>query len=287
LATRLKPGRSARAKTRAPRRIEPERVIDLDAPAPEAQTALAPPAIQHAYRLSMVLPAFNEEGAIATVLEKCTAAAERLCADHEIIVVDDGSSDGTAAIVEAASVADRRIRLVRHESNKGYGEALRTGFLTATMDLVFFTDADNQFDLNELEKFLPWINHVDVVAGYRIERKDPFMRRTNAVLWNLLVRALFYVPVRDIDCAFKLFRREVLQDVHIESVGAMVNTELMVRIARRGHTVVEIGVSHFPRTTGKPTGANPRVILRAFREVKRMYRRLSSIEIGPPPVPPS
>ena len=286
MATRLKPDRSARSKTRT-RRAEGNRIIDLNAPASDVAIQRAPQAVEHAYRLSMVLPAFNEEGAIARALEQCTAVAERLCADHEIIVVDDGSSDATAAIVTEAAAVDPRIRLLRHESNKGYGEALRTGFLAATLDLVFFTDADNQFDLNDLEKFLPWIDHVDVVAGYRVERKDPFMRRLNAQLWNLLVRALFYVPVRDIDCAFKLFHRAVLQDVHIESVGAMVNTELMVRIARRGHPLVELGVSHFPRTTGKPTGANPRVIMRALREVKRMYGRLSSIEVGPPPVPPS
>jgi glycosyltransferase involved in cell wall biosynthesis len=232
------------------------------------------------YRLSIILPAFDEEANIKSAVVAATRTAERLCAEHEVIVVDDGSRDDTANIVRAMAADDRRIRLVSHRRNLGYGEALRSGFRAAQMDLVFFTDADNQFDLDELELFLPWIERVDVVAGYRIGRCDPWFRRLNAFGWNMLVRALFYVPVRDIDCAFKLFRRQVFEGLDLESVGAMVNTELMVKLGRSGYRVVELGVHHYPRTAGSARGASMRVIVRALLELMRMHARLSRHGVG-------
>lgn len=233
------------------------------------------------HTLSIVLPAYNEQDNIKEVVLRSTEVAERLCRDHEIIVVDDGSTDATADLVRALAIEDSRIRLVAHGINRGYGEALRSGFLAARKDLVFFTDADNQFDLAEIGAFLPWVDRVDVVAGYRIGRQDTLVRRLNALAWNYLVRILFHVPVRDIDCAFKMFRREVLEDLHIESVGAMVNTELMVKVGRAGKAVVELGVTHYPRTAGQARGAHPRVIMRALVELVRMYRKLKREGPGP------
>ncbi|HVT22309.1 MAG TPA: glycosyltransferase family 2 protein [Mycobacteriales bacterium] len=233
-----------------------------------------------ARRLSIVLPAYNEEANIEAAVTRASEVAGRHCTDHEVIVVDDGSADTTAAIVEKLAAADPRIRLVKHETNQGYGGALKSGFLAATMELVFFTDSDNQFDLDELGVFIDLIQSVDVVAGYRIKRRDPFFRRINARAWNYLVRALFYVPVRDIDCAFKLFRREVFDGLELNSVGAMVNTELMVKLGRSGYRVVEVGVSHFPRTAGKPQGASIRVIVRAFTELRRMHSHLATMELA-------
>jgi glycosyltransferase involved in cell wall biosynthesis len=224
--------------------------------------------------LSIVLPAFDEEANIERALRAAGKAAERLCDRHEIIVVDDGSTDGTAELVRSAIRDDPRIRLVCHPENRGYGHALRSGFEAAELDLIFFTDADNQFDLEELEVFLPFIEHVDVVAGFRINRQDPLLRRFLARGWNAIVRVLFYVPVRDIDCAFKLFRRDVFDDINLEAMGAMVSTELMVRLARSGKSVMEIGVTHLPRTAGRARGADPRVILRAVRELRSMHARL-------------
>lgn len=233
---------------------------------------------QTSRRLSIVLPAFNEQDNIVTAVNRAVEVADRLCSDIEVIVVDDGSEDRTPEIVRELAAADPRIRLVQHVRNKGYGEALRSGFTAATKDLVFFTDSDNQFDLNELERFLPLIDRVDVVAGYRKNRCDPPIRRLNARAWNLLVRMLFYVPVRDIDCAFKLFRREVFEGVHLQSMGAMVNTELMVKIGRSGFSIVEIPVTHLPRTAGTARGAHPRVILRALLELATMHARLADLD---------
>jgi glycosyltransferase involved in cell wall biosynthesis len=247
------------------------------------ESSAAPPAGgDRRIRVSIVLPAFNEEANITRAVGEARATAERLFSDYEVIVVDDGSTDRTAARTRELMAADPKVRLVSHGRNRGYGEALRTGFLTARLDFIFFTDADLQFDIDELEGFLPFAGTVDVVAGYRINRQDTWARRLNAYGWNLLVRMLFYVPVRDIDCAFKLFDRRVLGEVDIESVGAMVNTELMVKLGRRGASVVEIGVTHRPRSAGEARGANPRVILTALREVVRMRRSLASLDGGRP-----
>jgi len=214
--------------------------------------------------VSVVLPAFNEEPNIEQAVTEVTTVAERLFDDHEIIVVDDGSSDRTAALVREIAADDARVRVIGHGRNRGYGEALRSGFLASRLDFVFFTDADLQFDMNEIEPFLEYAGVVDVVAGYRLNRQDTRVRRAMGYAWNVLVRVLFYVPVRDIDCAFKLFDRRVIEAVDIQSVGAMVNTELMVKLGRKGASVVEIGVHHRPRKAGEARGANPKVIATAF-----------------------
>jgi len=241
-------------------------------------------------RISLVLPAYNEEANVTEAIRRARSVAHRLCSAYEIVVVDDGSTDGTAACVEAMTEGHSDLVLLRHPRNRGYGEALRTGFRAARHELVFFTDSDNQFDLDELELFLPWIDRCDVVCGYRINRRDRWSRRVIGKSWNYLVRALFYVPVRDIDCAFKLFRRSVFEDIDIESVGAMVNTELMVKLGRSGAGVVEIGVTHYPRTAGTARGASVKVVTRAVLELARMYRQLHNTTAGaaaqPSRVPP-
>jgi glycosyltransferase involved in cell wall biosynthesis len=173
------------------------------------------------------------------------------------MVVDDGSSDATAQLVDEQAGRDARIRLARHGANRGYGEALRTGFAAAALDYVFFTDADNQFDMDEIPLLLAWADDRDVVAGYRRQRRDPLMRRINAWGWNRLVRMLFYVPVRDIDCAFKLFRRESLAGIAIESRGAMINTEIIVKLARAGRNVVEVGVDAPSADCRRAVGCEP------------------------------
>jgi len=231
--------------------------------------------------VSFVLPSFNEELNIEEAMAQVIGVARRLCSEFELLIVDDGSTDNTAALVMEAAAHEPSVRLIRHEVNRGYGEALRSGFAAARFEFVFFTDADNQFDVNELELLLAWSDRADVVAGFRKVRRDPTMRRVNAWGWNRIVRWLFYVPVRDIDCAFKLFRTAALREIDIESRGAMINTEIMVKLARRGATIVEVGVSHFPRTAGAPQGAKVRVIARALREVRRMYPHLSRLTPDP------
>lgn len=223
---------------------------------------------------SIVLPAHDEAANIDSCLDAVTKAGDRFFAGHEVIVVDDGSGDGTGEIVERRRQLDPRVRLVTHERNQGYGRALRSGFEAASCDLVFFTDSDNQFDLDELALLTALIHDSDVVAGYRRNRQEGWRRRAGAEAWNRLVQLAFGVPLRDVDCAFKLFRRSLLDDLALQATGAMVSTELITRFVQRGARVAEVPVTHLPRTAGEASGGDLRVIARAFRELARLYPSL-------------
>lgn len=228
--------------------------------------------------LSFVLPAFNEAANIETAVRRCAGVADDLGLDYEVIVVDDGSHDGTRERVEAMAASSKgRLRSLHHPQNRGYGAALKTGLLAARMDRVFFTDADLQFDVAEISHLLERADHYDIVAGYRAPRRDPAFRVFNGWAWSQLVGLLFDLPVRDVDCAFKVFDRRIFDRIAIHSIGAFVNTEILVRARSAGFTVVEVPVSHYPRVAGQSSGANPRVIARAFRELGGLYRELKML----------
>jgi glycosyltransferase involved in cell wall biosynthesis len=221
--------------------------------------------------LSIVMPAYNEEANIGSTVRQALRVAERYGTRHEVVVVDDGSADRTAA--EASSVGS--VRVVRHPRNRGYGAAVRTALRAAQMDVILFTDSDRQFDLEEISRLLPRLETSDVVVGYRSSRNDPLIRRVVSGLWNLLVRALYGVSIRDVNCGFKLFRRAALDSIDLRSNGAMVSTELIVKLSHAGRAISEVEVSHHPRTAGTPTGMKPKVVALAFVELVRRYRELS------------
>lgn len=223
--------------------------------------------------ISVVLPAYNEEANIAAAVREAVAVVGRLADDYEVIVVDDGSRDRTAEIVQALAAENPRVRLVRHPTNRGYGGALASGFAAARLDLVFFTDSDRQFVMAELERLLAALDGADLVIGYRAPRRDPFIRRLNGFGWNLLINTLFGYTARDVDCAFKLFRRSVLERVVVESRGATFSAEFLVRARGLGYRIREVPVTHRPRQAGRATGARLDVILRAFRELLRFWWR--------------
>ncbi len=224
--------------------------------------------------ISGVLPAFNEE----TNLERSVAALERAlkahAAAHEIIVVDDGSSDGTASVLRRLMASQPELRVVNHVMNQGYGAALRSGFAAARLAWIFFMDADNQFDPAEIGLLTARALDADIVAGYRRVRRDPWVRRLNAWAFFTMAHLFFGYLARDVNCAFKLIRRELVVSLPFQSTGALINTELLVLARRCGARVVEVPVSHFPRTSGKQTGANPHVVLRAFGELVRLKASL-------------
>lgn len=224
----------------------------------------------HAQALSVFFPAFNEEGIIEQTVRNAAAALASLVDQYEIIVVDDGSADRTAEIVEAIAKTDPHVRSIRHGVNRGYGAALRTGFANARYDLVFFSDADGQFRLDELPATLALIHRAPVVAGYRIRRSDAAHRVFIAKTYRLVIRAVFGLRVRDIDCAWKMFRREVLAGLNLESDGAFISSELLIKLKRRNVPITEIGVHHYPRTTGQSKGATPKVILKTMRDIIRL-----------------
>ena len=200
--------------------------------------------------VSIVLPCHDEEANVADAIHDALHAGGRCSARTEVLVVDDGSRDATLAIATAFARRDPRVRVLVHATNRGYGAAVRTGLQAATLPWVFLTDADLQFDLDELETFLPRTGEADIVAGWRIARQDPLGRRVSAGAWNRLVRALFAIPIRDVDCAFKLMRRDVVRNLPLRSDGAMVSTELIVRAIGAGARIEELGVHHRPRVAG-------------------------------------
>lgn len=229
-------------------------------------------------RLSYFFPAHNEEanleGLVAEALESLPALAETF----EIIAVDDGSRDRTPEIADrlAAEHPDV-VRVVHHPAQRGYGGALRSGFEASRYELLAFTDGDRQFRVADLGRLVERLQAPDapgVVVGYRIRRADPLIRILYARSYKLANRIFFGLRVRDVDCAAKLFRREALEDVCVESGGAFFSAELLIKIRHRRRTIVEVGVPHYPRTAGSPTGAKPSVIWRAIRDFWGLRLRL-------------
>ena len=224
--------------------------------------------------ISAFFPAYNEEANVERMVQHFKAVLPQVARDYEIIIVNDGSEDKTVEITDRLAKDDPKVRAVHHEKNQGYGAAVRSGISACRKEYLFFTDGDGQFDVSQLSKLIPLLAGYDGVIGFRLNRQDAWTRKLNAWAWNRLVRLLFGLKVKDIDCAFKLFHRKVFEEIHLESCGAMISTEMLVKIKDKGFKLQEIGVLHSPRLAGKQTGANLRVILRAFKELFRFYRKL-------------
>ncbi len=217
--------------------------------------------------LSVILPAHNEEEAIATTVHEVIDTLSAWMLDFEVIVVDDGSQDHTGVILDTIAGIHSCLRVIHHPVNQGYGAALVSGFEAVSRDLAFFMDSDGQFDIHDLERFFPLIEEYDAVLGYRVDRQDTWMRKVNAWGWKILVGMVFGIYVRDVDCAFKLYPASFFRSHKLETRGAMINTEILYKFTRAGNTYTQVGVRHLPRRGGRATGAKPSVILRAFREL--------------------
>ena len=229
-------------------------------------------------RLSYFFPARNEEANLEGLVEEALATLPSIAETFEIIAVNDGSKDRTREIADRLAAAHPDVvRVVHHDVNRGYGGALRSGFEASRYELLAFTDGDRQFrvaDLGRLTARLAQDDHPDVVVGYRIKRADPLIRIVYARTSKLANRIFFGLPVRDVDCACKLFRREALDAIRVESGGAFFSAELLVKILKAGRTIVEVGVPHYARTAGSPTGAKPSVIWRAVKDFWSLRLRL-------------
>ena len=229
-------------------------------------------------RLSYFFPAHNEEANLEGLVAEALDTLPSLADTFEIIAVDDGSRDRTAEIADRLAAANPDVvRVVHHPVNRGYGGALRSGFEASRYELLAFTDGDRQFrvaDLGRLTARLQAPDRPDVVVGYRIRRADPLIRIVYARTYKLANRVLFGLRVRDVDCAAKLFRREALDGVRVASGGAFFSAELLIKVRNQGRSVVEVGVPHYPRTAGSPTGAKPSVIWRAVKDFWSLRLRL-------------
>lgn len=227
------------------------------------------------YSLSVFFPCFNERENIESLVFEAAEVLDGLGRDFEIILVDDGSTDGTGPLADSLAAKIPSLKVVHHAVNSGYGTALRSGFRAASKDLVFYTDGDHQFDLKELPGILPLIEQYDIVSCYRLNRREGLLRRFNAFCWTRLVCFLFGLKLKDIDCAFKLYKRGIFDGMTLISTGALIDTEILARAVRKGYTITQVGVHHYPRLAGRSTGANLKVIARAFCELFKLRRRIA------------
>jgi glycosyltransferase involved in cell wall biosynthesis len=226
--------------------------------------------------ISVFLLAHNEENSIERVVQGFKCELPKLTDDYEIIVVNDGSSDQTGPIAERMAAADSHIRVVHHAFNQGYGAAVISGINAASKAYVLLSDGDGQFDPADSALLAEKIKDYDVVAGCRVRRADPLMRRVNGRAWSILMQLLFGLRITDVDCGFKLFRREVLNSLELEAKGAMITTELMAKLAGRGSRITEVDVHHLPRLAGEQSGNNLRVVARAIKELFGLYWKLQA-----------
>lgn len=226
--------------------------------------------------LSIFFPAYNEEGNIATTIIDARNAALRVAKDYEIIVVNDGSIDRTSEVVLEMRKHDSRILLINHPKNRGYGAAVKTGLKACSKEWIFFTDSDGQFRYDELDKFVESSSQADLVIGYRKKRMDPFHRvfvaQVLLKIWNFL---LFRLTVRDVDCAYKLFKKEVRDKISLETESAITVTEFIVKAMHLGYKIIQLPVKHYPRKFGEQTGGNWRVIAKAAKESFILRKKLN------------
>ena len=228
--------------------------------------------------LSIFFPAYNEEGNITTTIIDARNSAQKYSADYEIIVVNDGSTDRTVEVVKELQRLDSKIKLISHNTNRGYGAAVKTGLSACQKDWIFFTDSDGQFHYDELLKFVTASKNADMIIGYRQKRMDPFHRvfvaQVLLKIWNFL---LFGLTVRDVDCAYKLFKKEVRDSIKLETESAITVTELLVKAKSLGYRIVQLPVTHYARKFGEQTGGNWQVIAKAARESFQLRRKIRHV----------
>ncbi len=222
--------------------------------------------------ISVFFPCFNEEANVENTTLSALKTLRRISDDFEVLIVNDGSQDRTGEIADRLAEQHPQVRAIHNPTNYGYGGALQQGFRAATKKWVFYTDGDGQFDFDEIDLLLPLLDTCDIVSAYRLNRHDPLIRKINAFGWTVLVNFVLGMRLRDIDCAFKIFPRRLFDDIEMKSKGALIDAEVLARATRLGYRIGQIGVHHFPRTAGSQTGANLRVILRAFKELAALHK---------------
>jgi len=233
--------------------------------------------------LTVFLPSHNEEGNVERVVAGFLAELPRVAEHYEVVVVDDGSRDRTGEIADRLAAENPHVLVVHHAKNLGYGGAVSSGLRSGTQPFLLLLDGDGQFDPAEMSKLTSRIENYDVVIGRRARRADNLMRRINGKAWTTLSRTLFGLRITDMDCGFKLFRREAVAGITLRSNSAMITTELMARLAGRNARICEVDVTHLPRVAGEQTGNSPRVVLRAFKEMFELYRDLKAARRGERP----
>jgi glycosyltransferase involved in cell wall biosynthesis len=230
---------------------------------------------RRALSISVFFPAFNDEGSIAGLISQAIAVLPQFTDDYEVIVVNDGSSDGTATVLDDLASRTPRLRVIHHPRNRGYGGALRSGFESATKDLIFYTDGDGQYDVREMALLIPLMTEdVDVVNGYKIKRSDSRRRIILGEIYKFLARRMFGLPIRDVDCDFRLMRRDAIQNVKLTSTSGVVCTEMIYKLKMAGCRFAETPVHHYPRLYGQSQFFTLRRVARTGFDFFRLWLRL-------------
>lgn len=228
--------------------------------------------------LSVFFPSYNEQDQIENTVTKAKKVLDQLKLEWEILIINDGSKDKTAEIAAKLAASDKRIRVITHSPNHGYGASLKSGFYSALYPWIAFTDADGQFDFSEITKFIETQKETgaDLVIGYYLKRHVPFYRKLNTLLWQTIVYLLFGLNIRDIDCGFKLISQKVFTVIpKLESQrGAFISSELLIKARQSGFKIVEVGVHHYPRKTGSGTGSALNVIIKSFIDLFKLWKKL-------------
>jgi glycosyltransferase involved in cell wall biosynthesis len=225
--------------------------------------------------ISVFFPAFNDEDSIARLVSEALAVLPQFTDDYEVIVVNDGSSDGTAAVLDDLASRTPRLRVIHHPRNRGYGGALRSGFENAAKDLVFYTDGDGQYDVREMASLIPLMTEdVDVVNGYKIKRSDSRRRIVLGAIYKFLARQMFGLPIRDVDCDFRLMRREAIQSVKLTSTSGVVCTEMVYKLKTAGYRFSETPVHHYPRLHGQSQFFTLRRVARTGFDFFKLWLKL-------------
>jgi glycosyltransferase involved in cell wall biosynthesis len=229
-------------------------------------------------QLSVFFPAFNEERNLFATVTRAKAVLNKSFDDWEVIIVNDGSTDGTAGEIKKLEALDERIKSVTHDFNRGYGATIRSGIYNCQYDWIVFTDSDGQFDFSEVANFIEVQGKTgaDLIIGYYLKRSVPFYRKINTFAWQVVVNLLFNLHVRDIDCGFKLFSKRLVESIPVleSERGAFVSTEFLVKAKKAGFMITEVGVHHYPRKAGRGTGSNLNVIIRSFVDLIKLWKKL-------------
>lgn len=223
--------------------------------------------------LSLFFPAYNEEANLENTVEKAIPVLKEVAKKYELLIINDGSKDKTGEVAEKLAKRYSFVKVITHSPNQGYGAALRSGFYNSQYEWIVFTDSDGQFDFSELGKFIERSDEADIVAGYRIKRQDPLTRKIFGWGWTILTNLLLGIKVRDVDCAFKLVNKKVIEKIpKLQSTrGGMISPELLGKAHKAGFKIVEVGVHHYPRKEGKQTGSNFKVIFKSFVDLGKLW----------------
>lgn len=235
--------------------------------------------------ISVLLPAYNEEENIKECVLSVKRYLDKRFKDYEILVITDGSTDNTEKIVRKFVKRDQHIKLLHHKTNLGYGAVLRSGFADCSKELIFYTDSDNQFNIQNLDSLFPLLDSYDIVSGYRLNRQDPLMRIFVAWFYNTLIRILFNLDVRDIDASFKLYKKDVFKKMKLKANTGLIDAEVLIKAKKNGFKIGQIGVKHYPRMKGRTAYeigkrnkflaiVRPRVIMDVLSEIRKLWSDL-------------